>query len=137
MEKSTVEERLKAAVRLLYKDDHHLFVVNAHECSLTFRLGLYLQQSFPDHKIDCEYNREGEDAKTNEAGDSVRPDILIHERGTNEHNLLAIEAKKKPENDYDQKKLMGYIQKQNYAYAVSIVLPASGAYKIKWMNANT
>ncbi len=133
MEKSTVKERLKAAVRLLYEKDIHLFVVDAHECSLTSRLGLYLQQSFPDYQIDCEYNREGEVAKTNEAGDSVRPDILIHERGTNEHNLLAIEAKKKPENDYDQKKLMGYIQKQNYAYAVSIVLPASGTYKIKWV----
>ena len=133
MEKLTVKERLEAAVSRLYKEDSHLFVVDAHECSLTFRLGLYLQQSFPDCHVDCEYNRDGEVAKRNEAGDPVRPDILIHKRGSNEHNLLAIEAKKKPENDYDQKKLMGYIQKQNYAYAVSIVLPASGAYKIQWV----
>ena len=95
--------------------------------------GTILQQLFPDCHVDCEYNRDGEVAKRNEAGEPVRPDILIHKRGSNEHNLLAIEAKKKPENDYDQKKLMGYIQKQNYAYAVSIVLPASGAYKIKWV----
>ena len=114
-----------------------LFEVDVHECALTFRLGLYLQKSFPDHKIDCEYNREGEVPKENEAGDRVRPDILIHQRRTNKHNLLAIEAKKEPENDYDQKKLKGYIQKQNYAYAVSIVLPASGPHKITWVDANT
>jgi len=144
MEKSTVKERLKAAVNKLYKDDHHLFVVNANERSITFRLGLYLQESFPESTVDCEYNRKEKISKSITLDGSDRrvfPDIIIHKRGNNEQNLLAIEAKSSKGNSKrvqekrqrDQKKLLRYKQELEYAYGVFIELPASGEYTIEWM----
>ena len=137
MEKSTVEGRLKDAVKLLYMKDSHLFGVDAKKRSLTFRLGLHHQQLFPEFTVDCEYNRDGKAIKKKDPGEPPTiPDIIIHKRGHDGPNLLAIEAKKKLDSasSYDQVKLLGYKQSQKYAYAVFIVLPASfGGHTIKWM----
>jgi len=51
-----VKERLETALRKLYVRDSYLLEHDAHERSITHKLGEYLQQLFPDYDVDCEYN---------------------------------------------------------------------------------
>ena len=73
------------------------------------------------------------------------PDIIIHKRGTNRHNLLIIEAKKADGNtDFDKKKLVAYTKstdslgnKLRYKLGVLIELSVGEdfsreAVKLKW-----
>ena len=73
------------------------------ECSISHRLGAYLQGIFPDWDVDCEYNRDGVGPKkidhlalNSDVDDTetrtVFPDIVAHRRGT-KTNHLAIEIK--------------------------------------------
>jgi len=150
MEKSTVEKRLKTAIRLLYEKDIHLFGVDANERSITFHLGLYLQKLFPGRDVDCEYNRNGHNPKRIHLceanyygpGQTVYPDIIIHERGSNKKNLLVIEAAKELNSNsqhdqkklqHDKEKLLLYRRELKYAYAVFIELPDDGPCKMKWV----
>ena len=101
------------ALRRLYLNDAYLVHIKAHERSITFRLGMYLQQIFTSWNVDCEYNRNfytGNNSKMISIsldcqkhyncnvcekkcnGCTVFPDIIIHRRRT-ENNLLIIEAK--------------------------------------------
>ena len=125
MELAEVKKRLENAICLLYTKDKYLLEVKINERSITHRLGLYLQDAFKDWDVDCEYNRYGDDPKRLPLGssnrkDSVYPDIIVHKRGVQESNLLAIEAKKMGNNDkeLDLKKLRRYRQELGYAYAV-------------------
>ena len=52
-----IEQKVERALLLFYKEDSYLIENNVHERSLTFRLGMYLQNEFPDWKVDCEYNK--------------------------------------------------------------------------------
>lgn len=107
-----IEQKIKNALLRFYKEDSYLIDNNVHERSLTFRLGMYLQNEFPDYNVDCEYNKNYQTFQYNkllsarcdkepkfnckECGDhrkcTVFPDIIIHQRGTDK-NLLVIEAK--------------------------------------------
>ncbi len=102
-----IQNAVNRALDRLKAEDAHLFHVSVHERSLTFRLGLYLQNEFPDWRVDCEYNRHGTYPKRLDAirrerlaetpnarteGD-VYPDIIVHCRGDHGPNLLVIEAK--------------------------------------------
>jgi hypothetical protein len=134
--------------------DAHLFHVSVSERSLTFRLGYYLQQEFPDWHVDCEYNRNGEIPKrlyvamleatkrkpdTKSQGE-VFPDIILHRRGPDGPNLLVIEAKKSSdltlENErFDRLKLGAYQDELGYHLTAFIVFVAdehAPTYKIEF-----
>lgn len=119
MELGHVEERVCAALSKLLEKDHYLLKKKANERSITHRLGIYLQEMFPEWHVDCEYNLDGDDTKRLEGfidellceyerlgvaltdrelqqdteDKTVYPDIIVHKRGK-ECNLLVIEAKK-------------------------------------------
>ena len=87
---------LSSLNRLLYQD-FELLKLDAHEQALSSKLASYLQQDFPSHHVDCEYNKHskglkftGSDKKEKES----RPDIVVHDRGNDQRNLLVIEIKK-------------------------------------------
>jgi hypothetical protein len=134
---SQIIEKVEAAIQLLFKHDSWLLVHNLSEQSITHKLAVHLQSFFQEYHIDCEYNgniergngkkrisvlksdiinagllKKGEeeiDGKTIDR--AVFPDIIIHQRGTNEHNLCVIEVKKsssKVSRDYDFLKLKAY-----------------------------
>jgi hypothetical protein len=106
----------------------------------------------PEYHVDCEYNRDGFDVKRlelsqREATDSdieavtVFPDIVIHLRGTNEHNLLVIEIKKASSSissAYDIKKLKAFHHELHYKYAVHVIIGRRSkseiVRKIVWVN---
>ena len=108
-----VRARVEDALQCFYLNDADLVHINAHERSMTFRLGMYLQLFFSDWNVDCEYNRnfcmqdyikylvttpnckkyvECKLCGKKHAGCRVFPDIIIHKRKDKE-NLLVIEAK--------------------------------------------
>ena len=81
------------------------------EWTLVFRFGHYLQNKlneYPEYRtlaLDCEYNKHEYNQKMDiEKQKVIRPDLCLHERRTNEHNLLVIEFKREGRGD-DRNKL--------------------------------
>lgn len=90
---------LASAFDELFTRDCILFDLGAEgisEQTATFRLGYYLQNRFPYHNVDCEYNRWFDEPKRDERVDLewMKPDVIIHTRRTQSENLIVIEAKK-------------------------------------------
>lgn len=52
-----VEEKVKEAVAQLLKEDHYLLQHDLHERTISHKLACYLQEVFPEHNVDCEYNK--------------------------------------------------------------------------------
>lgn len=132
MEKEQVIERLHTAYSKLISKDGHLFKIDANERSITHKFAEYLQAGFSEWHVDCEYNRNGFDAKklvtfkrSIESDDtnavSVYPDIVIHHRGPAE-NLVVIEAKKSSYSgeDLDEEKLRAYKNDLDYTFAFKV-----------------
>lgn len=126
----------------LYKLDAYLLQqkLDINERALTHRMGIYLQELFPNLHVDCEYNRMGKKtsmgidytegdyfAKTvclsegsvsdeDDSGSRVFPDIIIHNRDTAD-NFAIIEVKVQWKNErasQDYKKLNAYIKDLGY-----------------------
>ena len=104
----------KQAIKIFYEHDRKLLEIAAHERACVARIAIYLQQLLnnePNAKklcVDCEYGSmttdTGEEFKkymdTNGAyggndGQYGRffPDLIVHERGTQQNNLLVAEFK--------------------------------------------
>ncbi|MBX3293879.1 MAG: hypothetical protein KF881_13405 [Acidobacteria bacterium] len=95
---------LEAAVQKVYEEPR--FLLSYHEGkrkgleqSFAFRTGIYLAQllagtEFESLDLDCEYNKcYGDPKKTKNFPKGVKPDLLLHERNTNDKNKLAVEFK--------------------------------------------
>ena len=141
MELEHVEERVCAALSKLLEKDHHLLKKDANERSITHRLGIYLQEMFPEWDVDCEYNLDGH--KPKRTNGRVFPDIIVHRRGT-KCNLLVIEAKKTTSSEsdiYDLNKLCEFKEKEElrYKHALFIKLGAGADWESKpeltWIDA--
>jgi len=123
-------ELVSTALDELYSKDEHLIIYEAHECSIVFRFAHYLQnlldahEVFAQYNLDVEYNRNGRQPKripNNRNG--VRPDVIIHRRGLNTHNLLIMEFKP-PWDRYtfnDRQKLKAFTQNSGeYAFQLGL-----------------
>jgi len=99
MNRDQIDASVTLALRLLLKYDVFLLEHAAHERSITHKLAEYLQQELSSYHVDCEYSRHGIETKRlprhcNDTDmDRVYPDIVVHLRGTDDDNLLVIEAK--------------------------------------------
>ena len=128
MDKREIEIKLQGALAQLIKDDEFLLVNEVNERSLTHVLAIYLAKEFPKYHVDCEYNRMFKDGEQVPKG-AVRlsgrvpiddlnartafPDIIVHRREDDLHNLLVIEAKKlAPQSNFseDFMKLNGFME---------------------------
>jgi len=104
------QEKIKSAVRgainKLLDSDIDLIAIGTHEQAICHRLAVYLEQD-TDLNVDCEYNRRETDRKRRPNDHRFRPDIIIHKRLTDTHNLFTLEAKvsANPDSDEDEKKL--------------------------------
>ncbi len=133
-----VHRKLAAAIDDLLQVDVYLLDANCSERSLTHQLAVHLAGQFPEYQVDCEYNRDGFDVKrlelsrrdahvADDALDAVTvfPDVVVHERGSNENNLLVVEVKKATSaanSSYDIKKLRAFKKQLNYAHAVHLII---------------
>ena len=88
---------LPAAIEQVLVDDAFLFQRDVHERAICHRLASYLQVRFPSWHVDCEFNRDGHEAKAliglkesivEGEGSLVYPDIIVHKRGTTRTSWL-------------------------------------------------
>jgi hypothetical protein len=135
MEREDVRRRLDAALERLVREDAYLFENNLGERCISARLTMYLQEEFPDHHVDAEFNRDGDIPKhlgleddcsnyVNENGQSlVVPDVIVHRRGPDGPNILVLEVKKtsNPEPRHcDSKRIHAFCEQFGYEFAALI-----------------
>jgi hypothetical protein len=138
---TTVQRLVRQAIEQLFEYDYLLLDYDANERSITHKLGEHLAPFFRDNKllsVDCEYNRYERDPKyvdypkaTNTADTDARtvyPDVIVHQRGKKENNLLVIEVKRSTNNaswDTDLAKLADIAKDKNYEYRFGVFLNIS------------
>lgn len=140
----TITKGINIAISKLFEKDHHLLSHDLNERTIAHKLAVYLQEEFQEYNVDCEYNRNVDEASkqkriyvleseckrlkkdfikdivdddTEYMGLSTFPDIVIHRRGKNTDNYLVIEIKKSTnrlDRRFDFKKLECYTDKERY-----------------------
>lgn len=98
----------------LYRNESILFENKSSERNLVFHFSRYFIEEIKDTKlkefnVDCEYNRNAlSDSKIKEIvynydkkKHKVYLDFILHKRGSNDYNILAIEFKKSTNKDKD------------------------------------
>ncbi|WP_456489127.1 restriction endonuclease [Caminibacter pacificus] len=123
VEDKIIIKKINKALDMLYEYDRYLLQYDVNEVSISHKLACYLQFIFKNLDVDIEFNRNLCSSKRVD-NDVRKPDIIIHKRGTNEHNLIAIEVKKdnnkNPNNDF--KKLKKIMREYGYKYGIFIEL---------------
>lgn len=88
---------LISALSELYENDADLILNEANEDTLNGRLSYYLRPYLESEniKVDVEYNRHIDTVKYyGDQGKYAVVDIIVHQRMTDENNMLAIECKR-------------------------------------------
>lgn len=122
-----IEARLTRAMSRVMDNDRVLLEHGPSERAVAHRLAVYLEDEFPCWHTDCEYNRQGggPDRKqvplpTGQA--NADPDIVVHRRGPDGPNLLALEVKPHgKDKNHDRQKLRSYRATHGYVFAVLVV----------------
>jgi hypothetical protein len=122
------------ALDMLYKNDGYLIQRQIHERSIVFRFGIYfdlmikkLTEYYGLH-LDFDYNRNKENPKRTKAHPhGIYPDLILHQRGSNDNNTLALEFKTYwNENHTDDigklKEITSPNQEYKFRLGISIVL---------------
>ena len=135
IEEETIK-KVQTALKSIFEKDCVLIDINVNERSIAHKLAEHLQNEFRNFNVDCEYNRHGDDSKTLKyqydelpgvydlEAKTVFPDIVIHERGNDESNLLVVEIKKSnsaKSHIPDHNKLK-YFTGRQYRYEVGLFL---------------
>lgn len=120
--------------------DAELLIRNVNEPTINARLAEHLRRQFPEWDVDCDYNRDGHNIKRRANGQIVRPDIIVHKRGTCD-NLLAIEVKKSTSTEPDDEDLAKLAEYKTchlrYRYALflkfSVKPHAPDVQRVQWV----
>lgn len=137
MEIEDIQARFEKAVELFMDDQSQLLELNANERAIGATLAhLFVREMFPDHRVDAEYNRVGLDGSAKRlnlpmecGGENARvfPDIVVHRRGDNQENILAVEIKlttNRQPRRCDLIKLEAFRERLQYRVGVFLELPA-------------
>jgi len=128
-----IKNVIKNSVKLIYENDIILLKNNIHEQNISHRLAYYMENLLYNYSwfrqsrlsVDVEYNRDIANVKMID-NDNCRPDVIIHERYTNENNIIVVEIKKDNENsskDFDKLKSFTKITPENqYKYKMGLYL---------------
>lgn len=139
MEREDLEPHVWNSIDCLLENDSYLLEEDLHEQSISHKLAEYIQQELPEWDVDCEYNKDLDEVKSLEDydKDSVRPDIVVHTRGTNE-NILVIEIKlTTSDEDDDENKVQKYVNSPelDYQHGFFLLLEAgdrAGVEEFEW-----
>lgn len=148
MNKEYIKGLIENSLRKLVERDEGLIRRKVKEECINHRLACYLEQflneelnSHPSYEVDLEYNKNYNEPKKviideNNNAKAIRPDIIVHRRGTNEHNLIAFEIKKGYTDRRDLEKIKGLFRSPyNYVYGCLIsYLPTKKYIKIKLLS---
>lgn len=102
MNQPELENIVRTALKFLVENDSYLLKSSVNERSVTSKLSGYMQQLLPSFNVDGEYNRHGSDIKRliidyeKPRAKLVIPDIVVHNRGNDDNNILVIEVKLLP-----------------------------------------
>lgn len=132
---TTIRQRVLLAIQCFYVHDRYLIETEIQECAISHRLAVYIEQQFAGWHVDCEFNKNGNDPKLAEiAVKSKRPDIIVHVRGPQGPNCLAVEIKKAATiNTIDRDKCRRYVTELRYAWAVCVSFQSSSA-NLEWQS---
>ena len=127
MEIEIIKRRINHCIDLIYENDVDLFKRANFEITISAKLAQYLFIEFKEFDVDCEYDKHINDKKKVKNLDSnVRPDIVIHKRGTDNGNLVYIEIKKeqnKTNRNIDFKKIIEMTkQAGEYKYKLGVFI---------------
>ena len=144
--KSSREELIACvmqSVDLFLAEAPGLMEFEVHEQAISHRIALHLQQ-FTKSNVDCEYNKNLKGAKYLEVKKEIyknctcgacrrnppedglkrrrfRPDIIVHKRGDESENLIAVEVKKTDFCHFDKAKLMALTDlSEDYKYKLGV-----------------
>jgi len=124
MEKNELIEIIRSCLRRVYVQDGNLLDISIHENSINCRLARYLSEFLERGVItvDVEYNRHIDQLKNyGVERESAIVDIVVHQRLTDENNLIAFECKKDLISEVDIKKIKSLVGNEfNYQYGVTI-----------------
>ena len=120
------------SVRLFSHTEKSLFSAygdNLREEGISHQLACKMSCIFKNYDVDCEYSRQLDgDPKKNSSGATVRPDIIIHKRGVNDHNLAVLEVKWDKNTNNDNEKITQYSNLQ-YKYGIEVRFGEEGYAK--------
>ena len=152
-ENSIIKDYVEKALKKLYAQDSYLIVNhpsgNQQDChvserGIVFRFGIYFQELISttplnEFNLDVEYNRNMYEKKMLPSfSNGTFPDLILHKRGSNDHNILILEFKTWWNHDTtdDEKKISQFMDvngKYRYKMGASIIL-GKNEYDIKWIN---
>lgn len=158
MNDSQIDQLVRQALDTFLKSsDAWLLKNDLSEQSISHRIAVHLDPLFEDYNVDCEYNgdidrqnnkkaisilkaelqnfgllrdKEASDLEKEFTNRAVFPDIIIHKRGTNKHNLCILELKKSTsvvDYNYDFIKLRSYTSNHydnNLVYQLGVFVEA-------------
>ena len=113
-------------MRKLEENDQVLLFDEVNERSLVDHLAGYLNDRFDGYAVDVEYNRQRNRAKkyktVGQPARRIFPDLVVHERGT-DNNLLALQCKKStnPENRAKDKQTLEEM-KRDHGYRCAVLV---------------
>lgn len=138
----TDEEKLLKALEELYEKDGELLEIEASERSITFRLGIYLDELFRKEGliVDSEYNRKEDSTKAVSEREINYPDLIVHKRKTHKDNSMILEIKSKTrygdEFKNDKEKLEAFTKEKPYEYKIGAhIFITSKVCDIAWYKA--
>ena len=134
MKEADVRGGLEWALYRLLEKDRYLLEKDLSERCIAARLAMYLREHFLEYDVDVEYNRQGDAVaakrlrglkencwkRLNRKEDKIAvPDVIVHHRGCNSHNLLVIEMKKtsnRDGTDCDRQRIEAFCEQQHLHY---------------------
>jgi hypothetical protein len=137
MNRNQATEIVEGAIERLIAEQPELLDLDVSERALCHQLAQYIASLVPNNfqlQTDCEYNRHGADPKRldlppRDALDrevratTVFPDIIVHRRGTDDHNEIVLEIKKPGGDvDYDTLKLRQFRDVLHYRNPAHVIL---------------
>lgn len=113
--------------------DNNFIDIHAHERSICFKFGLYLNKYLDSNNLlkkydlDAEYNRDIEGFKRlANRPNGCYPDLILHKRGSNENNILIIECKgwwaDDKDIEEDKEKIIAFLNSERYKYMVGLLI---------------
>lgn len=137
MERAELEPLITAALTALYEQEADIILGDVNERTICGSLATILRPHFPAHRVHAEYNRRGKgvepkelewpDNDGNPTYKNVFPDIIVHQPGHDEANLLVIEVKKTTNHysdEADLAKLDKLCWQLRYRHGLFLRLPA-------------
>lgn len=131
VDKKLLSNALLEALDRLYKEDGDLIKYKTFETCIMHRFALYLEPFVKSlgqqYSCDIEYNRNYDGPKRIfNTGNGSRPDLIIHERKTNNNNLLVLECKtywSQEASDVDEEKVTLFCDENGtYGFKYGILL---------------